>query len=57
MTFGEFKSVQNFIHEYKDKLPQKQREGFFNYNLAHLFYQKKDYKNKDCDEKLKILQF
>ncbi len=43
LRLGEYDIVESFIHDYKDKLPQKQREGFFNYNLAHLFYEKKKY--------------
>lgn len=39
-----FNWVGNFIHEYKNYLPEKQREGFFNYNLARHFYEQKNYK-------------
>ena len=43
LRLGEFEAVENFIYDYKAKLPEKQREGFFNYNLAHLFYEKNNY--------------
>ena len=35
--------IFDFIFTYKSALPEKQREGFFNYNLAQLYYSKKDY--------------
>ncbi len=44
LRLGEFDVIEHFISDYKDKLPEKQREGFFNYNLARLYYEKKDYK-------------
>lgn len=44
LRLGEYDEVEKFIYSYKGKLPEKQREGFFNYNLAHLFYEKKNYK-------------
>ena len=43
LRLGEFDAVEKFIFSYKEKLPRKEREGFFNYNLAHLFYEKKNY--------------
>ena len=35
--------VENFIHEYKDALPEQQKEGFYNYNLARFYYRKNDF--------------
>lgn len=35
--------VESFIHGYKETIPESNREGFFNYNLARFYYQQKDY--------------
>lgn len=35
--------IEEFIHRYKAALPEKQREGFYNYNLARLHFQRKEY--------------
>ncbi len=40
----EYDWVLNFIHSYKEKLPEKQREGFFNYNLAKFYFEKGNYR-------------
>jgi hypothetical protein len=40
---GAFDTIENFILKYKDALPEKQRDAFFNYNYAWFFYQKKNY--------------
>ena len=43
LRLGEYTAVEAFIYDYKDKLPAHQRDGFFNYNLAHLYYEQKNY--------------
>ncbi|HFA50640.1 MAG TPA: hypothetical protein ENJ95_16660, partial [Bacteroidetes bacterium] len=43
LKLGEFAFIQSFIYDYKDKLPEKEREGFFNYNLARFYFEKNDY--------------
>ncbi|MBL7792144.1 MAG: hypothetical protein JNK77_07465 [Saprospiraceae bacterium] len=40
-SIKEFEWTENFIQEYKDKLPAHRRENAYNYNLAHLYYNKK----------------
>lgn len=45
LRLGEHDEVESFIFNYKDKLPPQQREDFFNFNLAHLYYEKKNYKD------------
>ena len=45
LRLKEFDWVGNFIFQYKNALPEKQREGFFNYNLARLHYEQKNYRN------------
>lgn len=42
-SLKEFEWTENFIQEYKDKLPGHRRENAYNYNLAHLYYNKKRY--------------
>jgi hypothetical protein len=37
----DFDRVERFIHDYKETLPEKVRGGFFYYNLARLYYEKK----------------
>lgn len=44
LRLDEYDWVEKFILEYKNALPEKQREGFFNYNLARLHYERKNYK-------------
>ncbi|MEZ4959822.1 MAG: hypothetical protein R2830_08390 [Saprospiraceae bacterium] len=44
LRFNEFDWVEQFIFLYKNSLPEKQREGFFNYNLARFYYEQRDYK-------------
>lgn len=51
LRLGEFKWTEKFIREYKDKLPEKERENAFTYNLAKYYFYKKDYSNV-----LKLLQ-
>ncbi len=42
LRLGEFEWIENFIHEYKEKLPESYRENAFTFALAQLyFYQKK----------------
>ena len=45
LRLGEYEAVESFIYEYKKELPEQQREGLFNYNLAHLHYERKNYKD------------
>ena len=35
--------IEKFIFKYKNTLPENQRDGFFNYNLARLYFEKNDY--------------
>jgi hypothetical protein len=39
LRMGQQKWVEEFIYQNKDVLPEKQRIGYFNYNLARLFYE------------------
>lgn len=39
----EFDWTENFIQEYKEKLPANKKENAYNYNLANLYYSKKMY--------------
>lgn len=43
LKLSEFGWVEKFIFQYKNTLPEKQREGFFNYNLARFHYEQKNY--------------
>lgn len=43
LRLGEYDKVEQFINQYKYALPEKQREGLFNYNYAFLHYEKQDY--------------
>ena len=43
LKLGEFKIVEKFIHQYKDQLAPKYREGNFSYNLALFYYSRKEY--------------
>ena len=40
----EFDWTERFLQEYKAMLPPSKRENVYNYNLAYLFYNKKQYK-------------
>lgn len=40
----ELEWVEKFIHEYQQKLEEKQRQGTVDFNLAMLYYAKKDYR-------------
>lgn len=40
----EFDWTENFLQEYKMLLPVSKRDNVYNYNLAYLFYNKKQYK-------------
>lgn len=42
-SLKEFEWTQSFIQDYKAKLPEHRRENAYNYNLAHLYYNKKLY--------------
>lgn len=42
-SLKEFEWTENFIQEYKEMLPTHRRENAYNYNLAHLYYTKKQY--------------
>lgn len=44
LKMKEFDWVERFIHEHKNYLPEKLREGYFNYNLARLHYENKNYR-------------
>ncbi len=39
----EFDWVHHFIFNYKMALPETQRDGFFNYNLARFYFEQKNY--------------
>jgi len=43
LKLGEFKTVETIIHKYKDQLAPKYRQGNFSYNLALLYYSRKEY--------------
>jgi hypothetical protein len=42
-SLKEFEWAENFIQSYKDRLNAPRRENAYNYNLAHLYYNKKMY--------------
>lgn len=42
-ALGEFEWTESFLDEYKEKLPQAQRENAYNYNMGHLEFSKKQY--------------
>lgn len=42
-SLKEYEWTEDFIQEYKDMLPAHRRENAYNYNLAHLYYNKKQY--------------
>lgn len=39
----EFEWTEQFLHEYRDKLPPHRQENAYNYNLGNLYYNKKMY--------------
>jgi hypothetical protein len=43
LKLNEFEWVGQFIEKYKDSLPEKHGDGFYNYNLARFHYAQKDY--------------
>jgi hypothetical protein len=43
LKLGEFDWVKAFIFDYKHALPDKLRDGFFNYNLARYYYEINNY--------------
>ncbi len=51
----EFSWTEKFINEYKEKLPLSKRENAYKYNLANLFYNKKQY--NEAIETLLHVQF
>ncbi len=51
LNLKEFKWVEEFLHHYKDYLPQTERENTFQYNLAIFYFRKPDY-----DEAMNLLQ-
>lgn len=50
LKLKEFNWLENFIHEYKIKLPPRQKESTFTYNLARLRFRQKNY-----DQAMKLL--
>ncbi|MCB0609466.1 MAG: hypothetical protein H6562_14890 [Lewinellaceae bacterium] len=54
-SLKEYEWTEQFINDYKDKLPAKHRDNAFNYNLAHLYFNKKMY-NEALDALL-LVQF
>lgn len=42
-SLKEYEWTEDFIQQYKDMLPSHRRENAYNYNLAHLYYNKKQY--------------
>ncbi len=51
LRLNEFQWTENFINDYKKKLPEHERENAYTYNLAKFYFYKKDYSNV-----LKLLQ-
>lgn len=43
LKLKEFDWVENFIHDFAEKLPPNHREGSRNFNLAYYYFEKKDY--------------
>ncbi len=43
LRLEEFKWTEKFINTYKNKLPEKERENAFTYNLAKYYFYKKNY--------------
>ncbi len=44
LKLNEFDWVHGFIYNYKDKLPEHQRQAYVNYNLACYYYELGDYR-------------
>ena len=44
LKLNEFEWVYDFIYNYKKHIPENQREGYFNYNLACYYYELGDYR-------------
>ncbi|MCB0664199.1 MAG: hypothetical protein KDC80_00180 [Saprospiraceae bacterium] len=44
LRLGEYHWAENFIHEYKDKIPQQFRLNAVSYNLAQLYFYQRKYK-------------
>lgn len=45
LRLGEFKWTESFIHNYNEKLPEELRENAVSFNLASLYFYRKDYNN------------
>ncbi|MFQ5447278.1 MAG: hypothetical protein ACE5FF_10110 [Saprospiraceae bacterium] len=43
LQLGEYDWVEHFIHAYSPFLDEKHRDSFVQFNLGHLFFEKKDY--------------
>ncbi len=43
LRFGKYKWTEDFIKKHKDKLPISSRENAYTFNLARLYYYKKEY--------------
>ena len=51
LNLKEFKWTENFLYDYKKRLPEKDQENTFQYNLAIFYFRKPDY-----DKALDLLQ-
>lgn len=51
----EYEWTEQFVQNYRDKLPLHRRENAYNYNLAHLYYSKRLY--KEAQRVLLLVQF
>lgn len=54
-SLKEFEWTEQFIQEYKDKLPSHRRDNAYNYNLANLYYNKQMY--NEAISALLVVQF
>lgn len=45
IALGEEKWVAQFLDDYKKSLPKKDRNHYWSYNMAYLYFQKNDYSN------------
>ena len=52
LRLGELKWTENFIHDYKKYLPVNSRENAFSFNLALLYFYKKEY-----EQVIKLLRY
>lgn len=43
LRLGEFEWIENFIFEYKDKMPENYRENAFTFSLAQLYFYRKEF--------------